>query len=438
MTDEKLVRGLGRFDFTAIVVNTVIGAGIFGLPAKVFAQIGSWSLVAFVACALIIGLIVLCYAEVASRFSATGGPYLYAREAFGSAVGFEVGWLYWVVRVATFAANCNLLVTYLGFFVPGANEGALRIVFVSLVVLIITTVNLIGIRESALMTNVFTIGKLLPLLIFAAVGMFFLQPANFSFDVVPEYGKFSSAVLLLIYAFVGFEASVVLSGETKEPGKTIPFGLIVGIVIVAVFYIFVQIVSIGTLPGLATSERPIADAATVFLGSFGAAFITVGALISIFGNLNVGVLSSTRMLFAMSEQRDLPAVFEKTHKKFKTPYVAIIATAVVILILTIQSSFLTAVAIATITRLIVYATTCLALPIFRGRKDFPPAPFSVPLGVGAALLSIALIVWLLTNVDFAKEGIAVLVAIVIGLIIFAGSRFFGRSMNNGATDMEDQ
>ncbi|MEQ1606351.1 MAG: APC family permease [Pyrinomonadaceae bacterium] len=438
MTDEKLVRGLGRFDFTAIVVNTVIGAGIFGLPAKVFAQIGSWSLVAFVACALIIGLIVLCYAEVASRFSTTGGPYLYAREAFGSAVGFEVGWLYWVVRVATFAANCNLLVTYLGFFIPGANEGYLRILFVSLVVLIITAVNLIGIRESAMMTNFFTVGKLLPLLVFAVVGMFFLQPANFNFEVVPDYAKFSSAVLLLIYAFVGFEASVVLSGETKEPGKTIPFGLIVGIVIVAIFYIFVQIVSIGTLPGLATSERPIADAATVFLGGFGAAFITIGALISIFGNLNVGVLASTRMLYAMSEQRDLPAVFEKTHQKFKTPHVAIIATAIVILILTIQSSFLTAVAIATITRLIVYATTCLALPIFRYRSHHmsadtpvrPSEPFLVPLGVGAAFLSIALIIWLLANVDFRKEGIAVVVAIVIGLIIFAVSRFFVRSNND--------
>lgn len=442
MSDEKLVRGLGRFDFTAIVVNTVIGAGIFGLPAKVFAQIGSWSLVAFVACALIIGLIVLCYAEVASRFSTTGGPYLYAREGFGPAMGFEVGWLYWIVRVATFAANCNLLVTYLGFFIPGANEGYLRILFVSLVVLIITGVNLIGIRESAMMTNFFTVGKLVPLLVFAVVGMFFLQPANFNFEVVPEYSKFSSAVLLLIYAFVGFEASVVLSGETKEPGKTIPFGLIVGLVIVAVFYIFIQIVSIGTLPGLATSERPIADAATVFLGSSGAAFITIGALISIFGNLNVGVLAATRMLFGMSEQRDLPAVFEKTHAKFKTPYVAIIATAIVILFLTIQSSFLTAVAIATITRLIVYATTCLALPIFRADtpvrpSEIPTAPFSVPLGIGAALLSIALIIWLLTNVDFKKEGIAVVVAIVIGLIIFAGSRFFVRSKNDETKKTED-
>lgn len=427
MSEEKLIRGLGRWDFTAVVVNTIIGAGIFGLPAKVYAAIGSYSLLAFVACAVIIALVVLCYGEVASRFSTTGGPYLYAREAFGSAVGFEVGWLYWVVRVATFAANCNLLVTYLGFFLPGANEGVSRIALVTLIVAVITAVNLVGIRESALMTNVFTVGKLVPLAIFVVVGMFFVSPQNFSFDIVPEYSSFSSAVLLLIYAFVGFEASVVLTGETKEPSKTIPFGLIVGLLIVAIFYILIQTVSIGTLPELAKSERPIADAAAAFMGPLGGAFITVGALISIFGNLNVGVLASTRMLFAMSEQRDLPAVFEKTHAKFKTPYVAIIATSVVILVLTIQSSFLTAVAIATITRLVVYATTCVALPVFRRRPNMPqPSPFAAPLGVAASVLSLVLIVWLLTQVDFAKEGLAILIAAILGLVIFASLRVMKR------------
>ncbi|MEO7673627.1 MAG: amino acid permease, partial [Pyrinomonadaceae bacterium] len=371
MTDEKLVRGLGRWDFTALVINGIIGAGIFGLPSKVYAQIGSYSLLAFVACAVIVGLIVICYAEVSSRFSATGGSYLYAREAFGPAVGFEVGWLFWIVRVATFAANCNLLVIYLGFFFPGANEGAMRIAFVSLVTLIITAVNLVGIRESAMMTNVVTVGKLVPLLVFAVVGMFFVQPGNFTFDAVPQYSAFSSAVLLLIYAFVGFEGPVAIAGETKEPEKTIPFGLIAGVVIATLVYIAVQIVSIGTLPGLATSERPIADAAKLFLGPFGAAFITLGVLVSIFGNINTGLLSATRTLFGMSEQNDLPRVFERTHPKFKTPYVSIIVTAVVMLILTIQSSFLTAVAIATIARLLFYATTCLALPIFRRRSDMP-------------------------------------------------------------------
>ncbi len=421
---EKLVRGLDRWDMTALVINGIIGAGIFGLPSKVYSQIGSYSLLAFVACAIIIGLIVLVYAEVASRFSATGGSYLYAREAFGPAVGFQVGWLYWIVRISTFAANCNLLVTYLGFFIPGANEGAMRIAIVSLIVLIITAVNLWGIRESAAMTNIFTVGKLLPLFVFAVVGMFFLQPGNFTISSVPQYSAFSSAVMLLIYAFVGFEGAVVLAGETKKPEKIMPFGLILGVCVVTLVYIAVQIVSIGTLPGLATSERPIADAATVFLGPFGAAFITIGILISIYGNINGAVLTATRTLFAMSEQGDLPKVFGKTHPKFKTPYVAIIGTSVVILIFTLQSSFLTAVAIATITRLIVYATTCLALPIFRRRRGMPAASFSVPFGVLVSLLSIGLIVWLLTNVDFAKEGFSSLASAVIGLIVFACFRIF--------------
>jgi len=127
----------------------------------------------------------------------------------------------------------------------------------------------------------------------------------------------------------------------------------------------------------------------------------------------------------MAEQRDLPAVLDRTHARFKTPYVSILLTSVVILVLTIQSSFLTAVAIATITRLLVYATTCLALPIFRRRKDMPAAPFAVPFGIAAAVLSIALIVWLLTNVDFAKEGLAILIAAAVGIVIFLLNKYLG-------------
>jgi APA family basic amino acid/polyamine antiporter len=426
MNEPKLVRGIGRWDFTAIVINTIIGAGIFGLPSKVYAQIGSYSLIAFVACALIIGLVTVCYAEVSSRFSATGGPYLYAKEAFGPVVGFEVGWLYWVVRVTTFAANCNLMVTYLGFFIPGANEGIIRVGLITLVVAVLVAVNLIGVRESAMATNIFTIGKLLPLFLFVVAGALFVQPRNFHFEAVPGYSDFSTSVLLLIYAFVGFEAAVVLSGETKDPQRNVPFGTLTALAIVAVLYILIQIVSIGTLPELAGSERPLADAASVFMGAFGASFITVGALVSIIGNLHVGVMSSTRVLFAMSEQRELPAVIGRTHKRFKTPFVSIILTGIVILILAIQSTFITAVAIATITRLLVYATTCLALPVFRRRKDIPEAKFTAPFGIVACVLSLGLIVWLLTRVDFAKEGIAIVIAATAGLIIFSVYRMFSK------------
>ncbi|MFN6964304.1 MAG: APC family permease [Pyrinomonadaceae bacterium] len=426
MTDEKLVRGIGRWDFTAIVINTIIGAGIFGLPSKAFALIGSHSIYAIILCAVIVGLVVLCYAEVSSRFNETGGPALYAQRAFGDVAGFEVGWLYWIVRVATFAANCNLFVTYLGFFFPAAAQPTVRIAIIFLVVGALAAINLAGVRQSALVTNVFTIGKVLPLVVFAAVGMFFVDTQNFNFAATPDYTSFSAAVLLLIYAFVGFEAAVVLAGETKEPEKNVPFALLTALAVVTVLYIAVQVVSIGTLPGLAASERPLADAAAGFMGPIGAAVITIGALVSIIGNLNVGLLSSTRLLFSLADQRHLPNVLAKTHERTKTPWVSIVLTSLVILVLTIQSSFLTAVAIATITRLLVYATTCLALPIFRRRDDVAPALFRVAGGVVAAILSVGLIAWLLTNVDWKKEGWPILAAAVLGLLIYLANRVLGR------------
>ncbi len=430
MTEEKLVRGISRWDLTAIAINTTIGAGIFGLPSKVTALIGSYSLIAFIACAVIVGFMVLCFAEVASRFKSTGGMYLYAHEAFGSIVGFEVGWLYWIVRVTTFAANCNLLLAYLGFFYPSANYGSLRILLIALVVLIITAVNFIGVKESAIMTNIFTVGKIVPLLIFAAVGMFFIQPENFSFTAAPEYGKFSEAVLILIYAFVGFEAAVIPAGETKDPQKNVPFALLTGLIICAVLYILIQIVSIGTLPELASSERPLADAASKFLGTFGAAFITIGALVSIFGNLNGGFLTASRIPFAMAEHDELPKILAKTHKKFKTPFVSLFLTSIVIFIFTLQTSFVAALTISVITRLIVYATTCASLPVFRRRENAPKAEFVAPFGIAASALSLILIVWLLTKVDFRKEGLAILIVAAIGLVIYFTIRFMSKKKDS--------
>jgi APA family basic amino acid/polyamine antiporter len=425
-TQEGLVRGISRWDLAAIAVNTVIGTGIFLLPAKVTGLIGNYSLFAFAACAAIVALIVVCFAEVSSRFETTGGMYLYAREAFGSAVGFEVGWLYWVVRVTTFATNCNALLIYLGFFFPDANQGVRRYAIVSFVVLLISIINFLGVRQSTWMTNVFTVGKIVPLLIFAFFGMFFINTANFTFGETPAVGKFSEAVLVLIYAFVGFEACVIPAGETKDPQKAVPFALLTALVFCAVLFIIIQIVSIGTLPELAKSERPLADAAGNFLGSYGAAFIALGALVSILGNLNGGYLASSRIPFAMAEQKELPRVLAKTHSKFKTPYVSIILTSVVIFVFTIQTSFVSALTIATITRLLVYAATCASLPVFRSRKNAPPAKFTAPFGIAAAVLSLILIVWLLANVDYNKEGRVMLIMAGIGLIIYFAYRFLGK------------
>lgn len=431
MKEEKLVRGISRIDLTAIAINTIIGTGIFLLPATVAGLIGSYSLFAFVACAVIVGLIVVCFAEVSSRFEATGGMYLYAREAFGPAVGFEVGWLYWIVRVTTFATNCNALLIYLGFFFPKVGEGPARWLTITGVVMILALVNFLGVKQSSRLTNVFTVGKLLPLLLFGLVGIFFIAPANFTLGDLPTRGNFSTAVLALIYAFVGFEAAVIPAGETKDPQKAVPFALLAALAVVAVLFMLIQVVAIGTLPELATSKRPLADAALNFAGVFGATFIAVGAVISILGNLNGGFLAASRIPYAMAEQNELPSIFGRINSRFRTPDVALLVTTVAIFIFTIQSSFLSALTIATITRLLVYASTCAALPVLRRRADAPEAKFKAPFGVVAAALSLLLIVWLLSQVDYMKEGLTMIVMVIVGMIIYGAVRIFAQPRKTG-------
>ena len=192
------MRGIRRWDLVAVTINGIIGAGIFGLPSKVYSLIGSYSLIAFVVCALVVMLIILCFAEVGSRFEQTGGPYLYAQTAFGSAVGFEVGWLIWLARLTAFAANCNLMINYLSFFWAPANTGWMRALIIVAVVLILTALNILGVRQAAIASNIFTIGKLLPMLIFIAVGLFFITPHAFALGARPATGAFSQSVLLLL------------------------------------------------------------------------------------------------------------------------------------------------------------------------------------------------------------------------------------------------
>src|SRR5204862_1442666 len=218
-TDAGLIRGIRRWDLAAAAVNGIIGAGIFGLPSKVFALTGAYSLLAFLACALVATLIIVCFAEVGSRFTQTGGPYLYAREALGPLIGFEVGWLMWLARLTAFAANGNLLVGYLSYFWEPAGSGAWRAVIIAAIVTLIMAVNVIGGRDAARMSNFFTIGKLLPIVLFIAVGLFFLAPERFSAGPAPGYPQFSTSVLLLVYAFTGFEMAAIPAGEVRDPQR---------------------------------------------------------------------------------------------------------------------------------------------------------------------------------------------------------------------------
>jgi APA family basic amino acid/polyamine antiporter len=418
-----LVRGIHRWDLVAITINGIIGAGIFGLPAKVFALIGSYSLFAFVACALVVTLIVLCFAEVSSRFDQTGGPYLYAREAFGPTVAFEVGWLIWLARLTAFAANCNLLVSYLGYFWTGATTATWRPVIIAVVVVSLAGINILGIRQAAITSNFFTIGKLIPMILFVGAGLFFLRPQAYALGPVPSAGAFSQSVLLLIYAFTGFEMAAIPAGEVDNPQKHLPRALLLAIAVVAGLYILIQVVCVGTLPELAQSQKPLADAGTRFMGVAGGAIISVGAIVSITGNLNIVLLSGSRVPFAMAEQRQLPSVIGKVHSRFFTPHVAILCTAAVMFVLTLKQSFVQALTISAIARLLTYAATCAALPLLRRRTDAPAALFRLRGGLVISVLALLLSVWLLLN-STRKEAITAVIVAGIGLIIYFGYRSF--------------
>jgi len=414
--DGGLVRGIRRWDLVAVAINGIIGAGIFGLPSQVFKQTGAYSLIAFAACALVVALIVLCFAEVGSRYTETGGPYLYAREAFGSVAGFEVGWLIWIARLTAFAANCNLLVSYLGFFWPASTEPFWRAVIIITVTLLLTAVNIIGVRDAAIVSNIFTIGKLLPIMLFIGVGLFFIDPERFSFAERPGYSEFSSSVLVLIYAFTGFEMAVIPAGEVRDPQRNLPMAILTAMGIVTLVYLLIQTVSIGTLDELANSERPIADASHAFMGRVGAAIISAGVIVSITGNLIVLILAASRLPFAMAERNELPKFLSTTHRRFRTPHISILITSSVMLALTLSGTFIYAVTISTIARLLAYSATCAALPLLRWRQG-PEAVFKVPMGIVVALLSLALTGWLLSNCTFVQARDS-LIAVVAGLLIY--------------------
>ncbi len=417
----SLIRGIRRWDLVAVAINGIIGAGIFGLPSKVFALIGPYSLIAFIVCALVVTLIVLCFAEVSSRFSETGGPYLYAREAFGSVVGFEVGWLVWLARLTAFAANCNLLVEYGGYFLPGIASGWPRAAVIIVIVAALTVVNVIGVRDAALFSDVFSIGKLIPITLFIIAGLFFLNPQNFTASAPPPVSDFSQSVLLLVYAFTGFEMAMIPAGEVRDPQRNLPFAALTSLGIVATVYILIQVVCIGTLPELAASKRPLADASQHFLGTVGASVITAGAIVSIIGNLSVLILAAARLPFAMAANRELPQVFAATHSRFRTPHVAIIATGAVMLALTWSGTFIYALTISTIARLLSYIATSLGLIVLRRRDRVGtehPAQFKAPFGAAVSIAALILILWLLAN-STGREARDAALATITGLAIYA-------------------
>lgn len=430
LTTPSLLRGIRPLDFIALIINITIGAGILGLPAKLYALAGTWSLLAYGVSAAVVTLIILCFAEVSSRFSGTGGPYLYTRVVFGPLVGFGVGWLFYLSRVASFASICNLFVSYAALFRPSLADGWERAGLMTGLVAGLAVINFVGVQWSARVNTVFTVSKLLTIGGFALIGLFFIDAGAFAVLPAPGYAPFSQAVLLLIFTFSGFDVAAIPSGEVQQPQRTVPLSLLVSIGTVAVLFMAVQVVCIGTLPNLAQSERPLADAAGQFIGPAGALLTTLVALLTALGTLHALMLTGPRLLFALAEQRQLPAYLATTHPRFHTPHVAIIITAVLQWLLAITGTFMYALTISTLIRLSYFALTCAALPVLRRRDEsaraVSPALFRVPGGWMVSGLAVLLCGWLLSNSSW-RETRDVMLAGTMGLLIFGLMRLANRA-----------
>lgn len=360
-----LKRALGRWDLTAIGVNQVIGSAIFLLPADVARLVGPWGPFAFMAVGLLSLSIALCFAEVGSRFEKTGGPYLPARAAFGRFVGFEVGWMMWFTRVTSQASVANGLALALAFYWPALAIGLPRMSLIAGLTIAVTWINVRGIKQSSWVVNALTIGKLVPLAIVIIAGIWFIEPARFAEMPAVTQQQLSSALILLIFAYGGYEVTGVLAGEAANPRRDVPFAFVATLITVSIVMSLTSLVVTGVLPDLGASRTPLADTAAIFLGAGGALMVAIGSATSMTGNNMGQILNGSRTLFALAENGDLPKWFAKVHPTYQTPSNAILFTAVIALTLALTGSFVALAAVSAIARLVMYLAVCAATLVLR-------------------------------------------------------------------------
>jgi amino acid transporter len=364
------------------------------------------------------GVIFGCFAEVASRFQQAGGPYLYARAAFGRGMGIQMAWMLLLGQVSAPAANANLFVIYLGEFWPHARDPLPRALILTILVGVLAFINVRGVRAGTQVSNFFTAAKLLPL--FAVIGMGLFMLHTHSGGISPAApltittSQWLKAVLLLVFAYGGFETALAPMGEAKDPRRDAPFALFAALLACTVIYALIQWVVVGVVPEAAHSERPLADVARISVGSFGAGLVAVGALISFYGYLSAKILGMPRVTFALAEQGDFPEVFAAIHPRFHTPYVSILVFAALVWVFALSGEFKWNVTLSAVARLLYYGICSAALPVLR-RKQIGNAGFRLPAGNFFACLAVLMCAALVTRVDYG-QSLILLATIAIGLL----------------------
>jgi APA family basic amino acid/polyamine antiporter len=399
-----LLRAIGRWSLAALAVNSVIGSGIFGLPATVAGLLGKRSVVGVLIAGAAMGVIMACYAEVASQFSEAGGPYLYARTAFGRLMGILVGWMFYLAQTAAPAANANLFVVYLAEFWPAAKQPWPRFVILTLLVGVLAAINVRGARQGTVVSNAFTVAKILPLLMVISAGaaLTLFHPAPWGATASISPGVWMKAMVLLVFAYGGFESALAPMSEAKNPGRDAAFALFVALISCTLIYSLVQWVVVGVLGHGATTDRPLAEVARITMGNRGAALVAIGALVSVYGLLSAKLLGMPRLTFALAKSGDLPQLFAAVSPRFHTPWFSILFYAGAVWGLAIVGSFAWNVTLSVVARLFYYAVVCAALIALRRQRPLG-AGFRLPGGPVLAVLGIAIAVALATQVDLSKS-----------------------------------
>ncbi len=413
-SSAQLHRGLSRVDVLALTLNNVIGAGIFALPATVAAAAGGSTLVVLLAAFVLIALMALCTVEVASRFDVTGGPMRYAASAFGPRAGFVVGWLMFLSRLAAFGAIATIMLDYArGVWAPLGDPWA-RAALLSAFVAALAALNLRGVVQGARASHVLMLAKGVPLVGLALAGVWLAGWNALPEGESRELASLSDALLLAFFACMGFEQAAVVAGEVREPRRDLPVGILGGLAIVGVLYALLMLACFATVPDLASSKRPLADAAAALLGPAGAIAMSLTAVFSCAGGLSVSLLVSPRALFALAEQGDLPRALARIEPVHRTPAFAIVVTAVLVWALTVSGTFTYLATFSVIARMLMYASTCAALIPLRRRDG--PAPVRIPFAPLWAVIALAsCLLALASTTGAAVRDVSIAVALGLAL-----------------------
>ncbi len=422
VSETGLVRAIGARQLTASIINVTIGAGIFVLPAVAAAGLGAAAPLAYIVCAVLMALIVCCFAAAGSRVSLTGGVYAYVDVAFGPFIGFLAGVLYFLMATFAVASVSSAFAGSVGALWPAAAAPAVRATLIAALFAILAAVNVRGVKPGVRLVEVMTVAKLFPLLLLVISGIWFVNPVYLHWPGMPTVPAVGKTAIVLIFAFVGLEVALVPSGEVRDPARTVPRALFSALAITTTLYLLIQTVAQGLLgPAMATySTAPLAEAAGRALGQGGRLLVLIGATVSMFGYVSGDMLGSPRSLFAFARNGVLPSALARIHPRFHTPYIAIIVYACIVAMLSISSSFTQLAVLANVAALTLYLM-CMAASYELQRRDVRAdggIPFAVPGGPVVPILAAAVIVWLLSNATRREFGVEAIVLAVAALFYF--------------------